>query len=103
MGLTPARGFGCHSNETAKPWYAYVAPMAWLVNNHVEGGREELNFSEWTSVQAREAKKIDRVTRDGEMLPGSYTWFGLHSEAKLTPAETDALIAGLLKTISASQ
>ncbi len=101
--LTVRACFGCHSNETEKPWYAHVAPMAWLVNNHVEGGREELNFSEWTSGQARAAKKIDRVIRDGEMPPGSYTWFGLHSEAKLTPAETDALIAGLLKTMSASQ
>ena len=75
--LTVRACYGCHSNETEKPWYAYVAPMAWLVNNHVEGGREELNFSEWTGGQAR--------------------------EPKLTPGETDALIAVLLKTMSASQ
>lgn len=101
--LTVRACFGCHSNETEKPWYSYVAPMAWLVNNHVEGGRGALNFSEWTAGQARQAKKVDRVIRDGSMPPSSYTWFGLHSESKLTPAETDALLAGLLKTMSASQ
>jgi hypothetical protein len=95
--------FGCHSNETKKPWYSYVAPMAWLVNNHVQGGRDELNFSEWDPRQARLADKIDRVIRNGEMPPSSYTWFGLHSESKLTPAETDALIAGLNATLANSR
>jgi hypothetical protein len=95
--------FGCHSNQTEKPWYSYVAPMAWLVNNHVEGGRGALNFSEWTAKQARQAEKIDRVIRDGSMPPSSYTWFGLHSESKLTPAESDALAKGLLATIAQSQ
>lgn len=95
--------FSCHSNETEKPWYSYVAPMAWLVNNHVEGGRGALNFSEWTPSQARQARKIDRVIRDGSMPPSSFTWFGLHSEAKLTPEETDALIAGLQATMANSQ
>ena len=23
--------FDCHSNETVWPWYAYVAPVSWLV------------------------------------------------------------------------
>jgi hypothetical protein len=95
--------FGCHSNQTEKPWYASVAPMAWLVNNHVEGGREALNFSEWTPDQARQANKIDRVIRTGSMPPSSYTWFGLHSESKLTPAETDALLAGLQATLANSR
>jgi hypothetical protein len=76
--------------------------MAWLVNNHVQGGRDALNFSEWDPRQARLANKIDRVIRNGEMPPSSYTWFGLHSESKLTPAETDALIAGLQATLSNS-
>ena len=106
MKVKPALGSSAaltdHSNQTEKPWYSYVAPMAWLVNNHVEGGRGALNFSEWTAGQAREAKKIDRVIRNGSMPPSSYTWFGLHSEAKLTPAETEALIAGLQATMANS-
>ena len=94
--------FDCHSNQTETPWYGYVAPMAWLVNNHVEDGRSSLNFSEWNSGQVRQAQKIDRVIRSGSMPPSSYTWFGLHSESKLTPSETDALIAGLQATIANS-
>lgn len=95
--------FSCHSNKTEKPWYSDVAPMAWLVNNHVESGRGALNCSEWTPDQARRARKIDRVIRDGSMPPSSFTRFGLHREAKLTPEETDALVARLQATMANSQ
>ena len=39
--------FDCHSNETRWPWYSHVAPTSWLVQNHVDEGREVLNFSDW--------------------------------------------------------
>ncbi|MDH4347045.1 MAG: heme-binding domain-containing protein, partial [Thermoleophilia bacterium] len=44
-----ARGacLDCHSNETVWPWYSNVAPVSWLVQGDVDGGRERLNFSEW--------------------------------------------------------
>ena len=32
------------------------------------------------------------------MPPSYYTWFGLHSNAKLTSAQRAALVAGLVKT-----
>ena len=35
----------CHSNETIWPWYAYVAPVSWLVYYDVQRGHSELNFS----------------------------------------------------------
>lgn len=44
----------CHSNRTAFPWYARVAPASWLVMRHVEEGRAELNFSEWGGYARRE-------------------------------------------------
>lgn len=94
--------YGCHSNQTEKPWYAHVAPVAWFVNNHVEEGRSELNFSEWDPRDARRANKVERVVRDGSMPPSSYTWFGLHSEAKLTTEEIDQLATGLAATFAAS-
>ena len=31
--------YDCHSNETRWPWYAYVAPVSWLVAHDVEEGR----------------------------------------------------------------
>ncbi|MEJ2720875.1 MAG: heme-binding domain-containing protein, partial [bacterium] len=37
--------YDCHSNETRWPWYAYVAPVSWMLSLHVHEGRDHLNFS----------------------------------------------------------
>jgi len=39
--------YDCHSNETIYPKYAYIAPLSWSIKEHVNEGREHLNFSEW--------------------------------------------------------
>ena len=31
--------FDCHSNQTQYPWYSYVAPISWLVNNDIHEAR----------------------------------------------------------------
>jgi len=88
--------FDCHSNETVWPWYSYVAPVSWLVQNDVDDGRERLNFSEWDRPQ-RHAKDITAQVKPGDMPP----WFYLpmHSTARLSTAEKDALIEGAEKTL----
>ena len=86
--------FDCHSNETKKPWYSYVAPLSWYTAHHVEEGRSELNFSEWTANTRKIDEAIETI-EEGEMPPNYYTWFGLHGDSKLTDAEKDQLIAGL--------
>lgn len=48
--------YDCHSNETVYPDYAYVAPLSWSIKNHVNSGREHLNFSEWRTFN-RDLKK----------------------------------------------
>lgn len=83
--------FDCHSNQTKWPWYSYVAPMSWLVQHHVDEGREELNFSEWP--HSGEGDEAGEDVRDGSMPPRSYLW--MHSEARLTPAEREQLARGL--------
>lgn len=50
--------FDCHSNQTNYPWYAYVAPVSWLVDHHVEEGRDKVNFSRWVEYTPEEHKKI---------------------------------------------
>lgn len=90
--------FDCHSNETRWPWYSDVAPMSWLVQNHVDEGRRELNFSEWNRAQ-EEADEAADVVREGEMPPRSYTL--LHPEARLTVAERSALADGLAASMGA--
>jgi mono/diheme cytochrome c family protein len=51
--------FDCHSNETAWPAYASIAPVSWLVQHDVDEGRAALNFSEWTRPQ-EEAKRLPK-------------------------------------------
>lgn len=62
--------YDCHSNETDWPVHSYVAPFSWLTRRDVEGGRDELNFSEWDSGDADDA--IDAV-EDGSMPLDQYT------------------------------
>jgi hypothetical protein len=89
--------YDCHSNETEKPWYSNVAPISWATSDHVESGRGKLNFSEFDKRQ-EDADKAAEITDDGEMPPGYYIRFGLHSTAKLTDAEVKQLVAGFRAT-----
>jgi hypothetical protein len=84
--------FDCHSNETVWPWYSHVAPISWMVQNHVDEGRHELNFSEWHRPQ-EEADEAAEEIRDGEMPPRSYLL--THPEARLSSSEKELLAQGL--------
>jgi mono/diheme cytochrome c family protein len=88
--------FDCHSNETAWPGYASIAPASWLVQHDVDEGRAVLNFSEWTRPQ-KEAKKAAAETREGEMPPAAYRL--IHAHARLSARERDRLAQGLAKTV----
>ena len=84
--------FDCHSNQSVWPWYSNIAPMSWLVQNHVQEGRAILNFSEWDRPQQglREAAEI---IQEGEMPPAYYRL--MHRAANLTSAEKAQLAQGL--------
>ena len=88
--------FDCHSNETRWPWYSNVAPVSWLIQHDVQDGRRQLNFSEWNQPQ-RAAHEVGEVIGEGEMPPWVYLL--LHPSANLSPAEKQALVAGLQKTL----
>jgi hypothetical protein len=60
--------FDCHSNETVWPWYSNVAPVSWLIQRDVNGGRSHLNFTEW-NVSQRHAKDVAEQVKEGEMPP----------------------------------
>lgn len=83
--------YDCHSNETTWRWYSNVAPMSWLVQQDVEEGRDQLNFSEWDRPQERD--ELTEAVEDGSMPPTKYTL--LHPDAKLTAAEKATLLAAL--------
>jgi len=85
----------CHSNETVWPWYSRVFPVSTLIANDVNEGRVRFNISEW-GVRENEAGESAEIVQEGEMPPAQFLL--MHPEARLTPAEKQELIKGLIAT-----
>ena len=79
----------CHSNETVYPWYSNVSPASWFLQDHINEGRSELNFSLWgTYAESRKARKLDEICENAksrEMPLPSYLW--IHRDARLSDDE----------------
>ena len=95
--------YDCHSNETVYPDYAYVAPISWSIKNHINEGREHLNFSVWQTYNPDLKKNMLENTvadlQQNRMPISGYTVY--HPEAHLTATEKMTLIEyfqGLLKS-----
>jgi len=83
----------CHSERTDWPWYSYVAPMSWLVENDVRNGRSHMNLSHWDEYTLEKQQEIltelSAVVRSRRMpLP---RYLQLHPGAKLSDAEIDQI------------
>ena len=78
--------FDCHSRETRWPWYAYVAPVSWLLARDVHEAREHMDFTAWDTYSEKERREhfeeIWEEVDEGEMP----LWFyvPLHPEARLS-------------------
>lgn len=85
----------CHSEDTHYPWYSYVAPVSWLVESDVDGGRRHLDFSNWSDYplvrKERSLSEIANQVKDRDMPLPQYTW--IHRNAKLSAADVDAIFA----------
>jgi hypothetical protein len=88
--------YDCHSHETRWPWYARVSPVSNWIVKHMTEGRNELNFSEWSHEDAYRAgedmAKIAEEVQEKKMPLPSYTWMGMHPEARLTEEERGRLV-----------
>lgn len=77
--------YDCHSNETKWPWYSSVAPISWMISDHVKEGREHLNFSNWENLysgkKAEFKKEIWEEINGGKMPLTTYTY--LHPSSNL--------------------
>jgi hypothetical protein len=83
----------CHSERTEWPWYSYVAPMSWLVENDVWQGRSHMNLSHWDEYNLEKQQeiltKLSAMVRSRQMpLP---RYLQLHPSAKLSDAEIDQI------------
>ena len=78
--------YDCHSNEVEYPNYAYVAPISWTIKDHINEGREHLNFSEWGTynkeLKHNAIEKTISSVRNLQMPLPSY--IGYHPKANLT-------------------
>ena len=85
--------YDCHSHETTYPWYTSIAPVSWWIKNHINEGREELNFSTWSDYEpGRAAHKMEEAAEEVEeshMPLPSYLW--IHGEARLSEGERKSL------------
>ena len=89
--------FDCHSNQVVWPWYSNIAPVSWWVQEHVDEGRSELNFSEWDRNQ-EEANESAETVLEGEMPPSYYKpW------SRMSQTELDTLVAGLEATLGTAK
>lgn len=83
----------CHSNRTVYPWYSQITPFSWLLANHINEGRAELNFSVWaTYADERKRRKLEDICEqvtNGEMPYKQYLW--IHRDATLTEADKQIL------------
>jgi mono/diheme cytochrome c family protein len=86
----------CHSQETEWPWYASVAPSAWLVRWDVDEARSHFNVSAWGHAKNKHADEAASAVRDDWMPPWYYR--PLHPEGRLSEPERQELAAGLAGT-----
>jgi hypothetical protein len=93
--------YNCHSNNTNYPWYSRVQPVGWYLENHINKGKEDLNFSEFGDYSARmqqnKLKSMISQVEDGEMPLPSYTF--IHREARLSENSKKRLV-DYLKTLN---
>ena len=86
--------YDCHSMESKYPWYANIAPVKWMIYDHIYEGREELNFSEWANLEKRakirKLKDIAEEVEEGEMPMESYV--KMHAEANLTDEQRAMIV-----------
>ena len=85
----------CHSERTDWPWYSYVAPLSWLIENDVYRGRSRMNLSHWEAYTVEQQvdilAELGTEVRNRRMPLPQY--LRLHPEARLSDADADLLYA----------
>ncbi len=71
-----------------------MQPVAWFLENHIEEGKAELNFSEWDSYSNRrkisKLKSIVSQIKENKMPLSSYTM--IHKDALLDDIQKKEII-----------
>lgn len=92
QGLVTGACYDCHSYTTDYPWYGYITPMNFIVQDHINEGRDHLNFSLWDKYAgSEEAGEAGEELQEGEMPPGYYRL--MHGHGRLADADKKRLVA----------
>ncbi len=84
--------YDCHSYSTAYPWYMAITPVNFIMQDHIEEGREHLNFSLWSKyATGRHTHEAGEEVSEGEMPPGYYRL--MHAHGRLSDADKRKLVA----------
>lgn len=83
--------YDCHSNKTVYPLYNRIAPVSWLMANHIRDAKAKLNFSEWANYDRKKQIKLltaicEEIT-ESEMPLKSYVF--MHSKAIINEKELE--------------
>tara|TARA_B110000037_G_scaffold219524_1_gene284883 strand:+ start:822 stop:1238 length:417 start_codon:yes stop_codon:yes gene_type:complete len=85
--------YECHSNETQWPWYSYVAPLSWWIEDHVVEGRKELNFSKWGNYKSKSEKMEEIYDEVADELMPLKSYLITHPSHKVTGEELEIIEA----------
>jgi len=76
----------CHSDRTEWPWYSYIAPLSWMIENDVHSGRSHMNLSHWDAYS--EERKVELLTKMGVEVRNRRMplpkYLQLHPQARLS-------------------
>jgi len=86
--------YDCHSNNTDYPWYSKIQPAAWYLEDHIQEGKDELNFNEWAEYSDRrknsKLRSIISQIEEDKMPLDSYTL--IHRDAILSDEDKRVII-----------
>lgn len=86
--------YDCHSNNTDYPWYSKIQPAAWYLEDHIQEGKDELNFNEWAEYSDRrknsKLRSIISQIEEDKMPLDSYTL--IHKDAILSDEDKRVII-----------
>jgi len=92
--------YDCHSNNTRYPWYAEVQPIGRWLNDHIQQGKKDLNFSEFASYRPRrqfhKLEEVVEMLKENSMPLPSYTI--MHTDAVLNASQQEILYSWVRAT-----
>lgn len=93
MNVLKTSCFDCHSNETQYPWYHNVAPVSWILSDHIQRGRKALDFSNWENIDpAVKLKRLERAKKviNNDSMP-KHDYLLMHKNAVLNTEDKQIL------------